>query len=135
MSTKLTSRKFWVAVIGFVSQLLYCFKVADSDVQRVSTLIMAGATLIAYIIGEGLSDSCDKTYQTYESNFPMNPPMTEKESEYSTTVEITDLTGYHDIKNVSRETLNLKLDERLTLLEARVDNLEDEWEGLGGYHE
>lgn len=127
MITKLTSRKFWVAVIGFVSQVLYCFKVAESDVQQITALIMAGATLIAYIIGEGLSDSCDKTYQTYESSFPMNPPVTEKESEYSTAVE--------ENKNVSRETSNLNLDERLTLLEARVDNLEDELESFRWVHE
>lgn len=54
---KLTSRKFWAAVIGFVTALLLGFGVAESDVAQVSSIIMAGATLIAYILGEGLVDA------------------------------------------------------------------------------
>lgn len=54
---KLTSRKFWVAVVGFVTALLLGFGVAESDVAQVSSIIMAGATLIAYILGEGLADA------------------------------------------------------------------------------
>ena len=54
---KLTSRKLWAAVIGFVSPTLLAFGVADNVVTQVTAIIMAGATLIAYIIGEGLVDS------------------------------------------------------------------------------
>jgi len=54
---KLTSRKFWAAVVGFVSSLAVGFGVAESDIAEVSAIIMAGATLIAYIIGEGLVDA------------------------------------------------------------------------------
>lgn len=54
---KLTSRKFWAAVVGFVTPLMVAFGVGDSTVTQVSAIIMAGATLIAYIIGEGLVDS------------------------------------------------------------------------------
>lgn len=54
---KLTSRKFWAAVVGFVTSLLIGFGMADSDIAQVTSIIMAGATLIAYIIGEGLVDS------------------------------------------------------------------------------
>ncbi len=54
---KLTSRKFWVAVIGFVTPLLLAFGVAEGDVTQIAGIIMSGATLIAYIIGEGLTDA------------------------------------------------------------------------------
>ena len=54
---KLTSRKFWLAVIGFISPTLLAFGVAQDVVTQVTGIIMAGAILIAYIIGEGLADS------------------------------------------------------------------------------
>lgn len=55
--TKLTSRKFWVAVVGFVVPLLVAFGVSDNQAAEVASIIMAGASLIAYVIGEGLVDS------------------------------------------------------------------------------
>ena len=54
---KLTSRKLWVAIIGFVTPLLLAYGVSESDVTQITSIIMAGGTLIAYIIGEGLVDS------------------------------------------------------------------------------
>ena len=54
---KLTSRKFWLAVIGFVTQLLILYGTPESQITQVTACIMAGATLIGYIIGEGLADS------------------------------------------------------------------------------
>lgn len=54
---KLTSRKFWAAVVGFVTAILIGFGVGENDVAQVTSIIMAGATLIAYIIGEGLVDA------------------------------------------------------------------------------
>lgn len=54
---KLTSRKFWAAIVGFVTPLLLAFGVCEDVVVQVSGIIMAGATAIAYIIGEGLVDS------------------------------------------------------------------------------
>lgn len=54
---KLTSRKFWAAVVGFVVPLLLAFGVSETDAAQVSGIIMAGASLIAYIIGEGLVDA------------------------------------------------------------------------------
>lgn len=54
---KLTSRKFWAAVVGFVTPLLIAFGVTENDVTQIASIIMSGATVIAYIIGEGLVDS------------------------------------------------------------------------------
>ena len=54
---KLTSRKFWAAVAGFISMLLIYFGKGAGTAEQVAALIMAGASVIAYIIGEGLADS------------------------------------------------------------------------------
>ena len=56
---KLTSRKFWVAVVGFVTPMLMAGGATESVVTQVTSIIMAGATLIAYIIGEGLTDAAN----------------------------------------------------------------------------
>ena len=53
---KLTSRKFWLAVAAFVSMLVFYFTGDAENAEKISALIMAGATVIAYIIGEGLAD-------------------------------------------------------------------------------
>lgn len=58
---KLTSRKFWLAVIGFVSGLLMAFKVDAEMVETISGVIMSAASVVAYIIGEGLADSANGT--------------------------------------------------------------------------
>lgn len=54
---KLTSRKFWLAVAAFVTELIVAFKGDAAIAETVSGMIMAGATVIAYIIGEGLIDA------------------------------------------------------------------------------
>lgn len=54
---KLTSRKFWLAVANFVTMLIVAFKGTQETATQVAALIMAGGTVIAYIIGEGLADA------------------------------------------------------------------------------
>ena len=54
---KLTSRKFWASIASFVSMLLIYFGESESQASRVTALIMAGASIIGYVIGEGLADS------------------------------------------------------------------------------
>ena len=54
---KLTSRKFWLAVIGFVTPLLTAFQVSQDAITQVTAIIMGGATLIAYILAEGFTDA------------------------------------------------------------------------------
>ena len=54
---KLTSRKFWIAVVGFITPLLLAFGVAESDAAQVTALIMAGADVLAYILAEGMVDA------------------------------------------------------------------------------
>ena len=58
---KLTSRKFWAAVIEFITMLLLGFGATESTAAKVTAIIMAGAGLLAYIIAEGLVDSSSTT--------------------------------------------------------------------------
>lgn len=53
---KLTSRKLWMSVATFASMLLVFFNYSESEASKVAALIMAGATVIGYVIGEGLAD-------------------------------------------------------------------------------
>ena len=54
---KLTSRKFWLALIGFITPILVMYKVPQETIAQVTSIIMAGATLIAYILAEGFTDA------------------------------------------------------------------------------
>lgn len=53
---KLTSRKLWLSIASFVSMLLIFFGRSESEASQVAALIMAGATVIGYVIAEGLAD-------------------------------------------------------------------------------
>ena len=54
---KLTSRKFWAAVCNFVGMLVMAFGASAGTAEKITALIMAGATVIAYIIAEGMVDA------------------------------------------------------------------------------
>ena len=63
---KLTSRKFWAAVCSLVAQMIVAFGGTEDQSVKITALIMAGATVIAYIIGEGLVDAANAGYLQYE---------------------------------------------------------------------
>lgn len=54
---KLTSRKFWLAIASFVSMIMISSGSDESAAKQITSLIMAGATVIGYMIGEGLADA------------------------------------------------------------------------------
>lgn len=54
---KLTSRKLWMSISSFVMMLLVFFGYSENKAVQVASLVMAGGTVIAYVIGEGLADS------------------------------------------------------------------------------
>ena len=56
---KLTSRKLWTAVASFVSMMILATGGAENTATQVTALIMAGASVIAYIIGEGFTDAAN----------------------------------------------------------------------------
>lgn len=57
---KLTSRKLWLSIASFVSMMAVAFGRSENEAAQISALIIAGATVIAYIVGEGLIDSANK---------------------------------------------------------------------------
>ena len=66
---KLTSRKLWLSISSFVSMLLIYFGHAESEASQISALIMAGASVIGYVIGEGLADGKDEIHNlTFNSS-------------------------------------------------------------------
>lgn len=57
---KLTSRKLWLSIVAFVTMLLVALGKNQETAESVGALIMAGATVIGYVIGEGLADGGNK---------------------------------------------------------------------------
>lgn len=53
---KLTSRKFWVALVAFVSALLTAFHVSEGSIAQVTSIIMAFGSLVIYILAESATD-------------------------------------------------------------------------------
>ena len=54
---KLSSRKLWVAIAGFVSGLIMVFGGTETMASTVSGVILQGAAVLGYLIAEGLADS------------------------------------------------------------------------------
>lgn len=54
--SKLTSRKWWTSIISFVTLIVIASGGTESTATQVASIIMAGAVVIGYTIGEGLVD-------------------------------------------------------------------------------
>ena len=54
---KLTSRKLWLAVAGLVSGLVLAFGGDESVAETVSGVLLQAASVIGYLLAEGLADS------------------------------------------------------------------------------
>ena len=54
---KLTSRKLWLSVASFISMMIVACGGTENEGAQIAALIMAGASVIGYAIGEGLADS------------------------------------------------------------------------------
>lgn len=54
---KLSSRKFWSAVVGFVTPVMIAAGATDIQVDQTKAIITGCAVLIAYILAEGFTDS------------------------------------------------------------------------------
>ena len=55
--SKLTSRKWWTSIVSFVILMVVAFGGTESEATQIASIIMAGAVVIGYTIGEGLVDS------------------------------------------------------------------------------
>lgn len=63
---KLTSRKFWMAIVTLVTGLILAFGGDQSTAETVGGCIMAAAAVVAYTIGEGLADGAAATNKEKE---------------------------------------------------------------------
>ena len=54
---KLSSRKFWAAIVGFVTTVLTALNVNNLTVEQVAAIITACGTLMVYILGESIVDA------------------------------------------------------------------------------
>lgn len=73
---KLTSRKLWTAVGSFVSMMILATGGTENTATQVAAIITAGASVVAYIIGEGLTDSAN-----IETSVNTSAEITDEESE------------------------------------------------------
>ena len=55
--SKLTSRKWWTSIVSFVTLMVVALGGTESEATQIASIIMAGAVVIGYTIGEGLVDS------------------------------------------------------------------------------
>lgn len=56
---KLTSRKLWIAIAGFVAGLIVIFGGTQENADKISGAILSGAAVVGYIVGEGLTDAAN----------------------------------------------------------------------------
>ena len=61
---KLTSRKFWLAVAGFVSGIIVACNGGEATAQTVAGLLVSAGSIISYILGESWIDATSDTTQT-----------------------------------------------------------------------
>jgi hypothetical protein len=54
---KLTSRKFWTMLAGFITLLMTARGMSNGSVEQVVSIIMAGGAIIAYIFAEAWTDA------------------------------------------------------------------------------
>ena len=62
--TKLSSRKLWVAIIGFVTAMMMAFNATPDTIEKAVAVIMAGGVLVSYILAEGWIDASRESGDT-----------------------------------------------------------------------
>lgn len=55
---KLTSRKLWAAVAGFITGVMLLFTAGATE-ETVAGCVMSLGSVVAYIVGEGLTDAAN----------------------------------------------------------------------------
>lgn len=61
---KLSSRKFWVSLVSFVSALLTALNMPNNEVAQITAIIMAFGSLIAYVLSEAYVDGKGASNET-----------------------------------------------------------------------
>ena len=53
---KLSSRKFWALIVGFITPLFLSFGLSQNVVNQVAAIIMSGGAIVAYMFAESNVD-------------------------------------------------------------------------------
>lgn len=61
LKRKLSSRKLWVSIVGFLTAVLIAFNVPEGSISQVSAIVSALGSLVAYVIAEGYIDGQGKS--------------------------------------------------------------------------
>lgn len=70
---KLTSRKFWMALAGLVSGLIAAFGGSEQVAKEISGLILAAASVLGYLLAEGLIDAENAQYEDEPESLEIPP--------------------------------------------------------------
>ena len=54
---KITSRKFWVALVGLATAIMTLLRYDNSTIVQVSAIISALGMVVGYLIANGLTDN------------------------------------------------------------------------------
>ena len=68
---KLTSRKLWVALAGLISGLILAFGGTESDAATVSGIILQTASVLGYLLAEGLADAASAKADVIVEGIPV----------------------------------------------------------------
>lgn len=64
--SKLSSRKFWMAVAGFIAGVVGFIKSPTGTPDAIASLVMSFGSVVAYIVGEGMADAAGaKSMEVY----------------------------------------------------------------------
>jgi hypothetical protein len=67
---KLSSRKFWALLIGFIVPLMTALNFTENQIAQAASLVMSGAAVVAYILGESWVDSARESSDLYINGKP-----------------------------------------------------------------
>ena len=131
---KLTSRKFWTAVVSFVALLVVALGGTEAQATQITALIMAGATVVAYIVGEGMIDAASAGAPTTISNDTGTVRQDESTASRDTvippkvskpqTVEEALHAAFPDLDNVTVEQVNTAI-EATSIVLSKTTNDKD----------
>lgn len=68
LKRKLTSRKFWAAIVGVVTGLAMIFGLDEGTISTVAGTVTTVASLLGYILAEGMIDKAAKIAEGQKDN-------------------------------------------------------------------
>ena len=65
---KLSSRKFWMAVVGWLTGVLILFKMPESEAAQIGAIVRQTGAILSDIVSEGWIDSANAGYEYTEGD-------------------------------------------------------------------